>query len=55
MPMFGSARPTERLPMDQQIVQVKIHPAIGVARVGNSSAAPFIGPESPHQKPLPPG
>lgn len=41
--------------MDQQIVQVKIHPAIGVARVGNSSAAPFIGPESPHQKPLPPG
>ncbi|MEU1697034.1 LodA/GoxA family CTQ-dependent oxidase, partial [Streptomyces hirsutus] len=32
-----------------------IHPAIGVARVGNSSAAPFIGPESPHQKPLPPG
>ncbi|MGX4695562.1 LodA/GoxA family CTQ-dependent oxidase [Streptomyces sp. JNUCC 63] len=41
--------------MDQQIVQVKIHPAIGVARVGNSLAAPFIGPESPDQKPLPPG
>ncbi|MFC8592913.1 LodA/GoxA family CTQ-dependent oxidase [Streptomyces atroolivaceus] len=41
--------------MDQQIAQVKIHPAIGIARVGNSPAAPFIGPESPHQKPLPPG
>ncbi|MET7457525.1 LodA/GoxA family CTQ-dependent oxidase [Streptomyces sp. NPDC005574] len=37
--------------MDSHIVQVKIHPAIGVARVGNSAEAPFIGPESPDQKP----
>ena len=37
--------------MDVKIVQVKIHPAIGVARVGNSKEAPFIGPESPDQKP----
>ncbi|MCF3132245.1 LodA/GoxA family CTQ-dependent oxidase [Streptomyces olivochromogenes] len=40
---------------DQQIVQVKIHPAIGIARVGNSGGQPFIGPESPDQKPLPLG
>lgn len=38
--------------MDEQIVQVKIHPAIGIARVGNSTRAPFIGPESPDAKPL---
>ncbi|MGW3444657.1 LodA/GoxA family CTQ-dependent oxidase [Streptomyces sp. NPDC001076] len=37
--------------MDVKIVQVKIHPAIGVARVGNSKETPFIGPESPDQKP----
>lgn len=37
--------------MDIKIVQVRIHPAIGVARVGNSRETPFIGPESPDQKP----
>ncbi|MFD5542317.1 LodA/GoxA family CTQ-dependent oxidase [Streptomyces sp. NPDC127079] len=37
--------------MDIKIVQVKIHPAIGVARVGNSKEKPFIGPESPDQNP----
>ncbi|MBK3576893.1 LodA/GoxA family CTQ-dependent oxidase [Streptomyces sp. MBT65] len=37
--------------MDVKIVQVKIHPAIGVGRVGNSKETPFIGPESPDQKP----
>ncbi|MCR8573399.1 LodA/GoxA family CTQ-dependent oxidase [Streptomyces sp. Isolate_219] len=41
--------------MDTQIVQVKIHPAIGIARVGNSDKPAFIGPESPDQPPLPPG
>ncbi|KUL46072.1 hypothetical protein ADL22_11230 [Streptomyces sp. NRRL F-4489] len=41
--------------MDQKIVQVKIHPAIGIARVGNSDQPAFIGPESPDQPPLPPG
>ncbi|MFE3774679.1 LodA/GoxA family CTQ-dependent oxidase [Streptomyces sp. NPDC059122] len=41
--------------MDQQIVQVKIHPAIGIARVGNSEQTPFIGPESPDQPALPVG
>ncbi|MGG2461406.1 LodA/GoxA family CTQ-dependent oxidase [Streptomyces sp. RGM 3693] len=38
--------------MDQQIVQVKIHPAIGIARVGNSDQTPFIAPESPDQPAL---
>ncbi|QRX96688.1 LodA/GoxA family CTQ-dependent oxidase [Streptomyces noursei] len=43
--------------MDQEIVRVKIHPAIGVARVGNSISEDgyFIGPESPDQEPQPPG
>ncbi|MGY4978746.1 LodA/GoxA family CTQ-dependent oxidase [Streptomyces sp. 900105755] len=41
--------------MDVKIVQVKIHPAIGVARVGNSKETPFIGPESPDQQPADPG
>lgn len=36
----------------QQIVQVKIHPAIGIARVGNSPRPAFIGPESPDAPPL---
>ncbi|MGW0712870.1 LodA/GoxA family CTQ-dependent oxidase [Streptomyces sp. NPDC002643] len=35
----------------QQIVQVKIHPAIGIARVGNSPMPPFVGPESPDAPP----
>jgi hypothetical protein len=30
-----------------QIVSVRIHPAIGIARVGNSPHASFIGPEMP--------
>lgn len=37
--------------MDGLIVQARIHPAIGVARVGNSVEAPFVGPESPDQEP----
>ncbi|MEU9500908.1 LodA/GoxA family CTQ-dependent oxidase [Streptomyces sp. NPDC048196] len=41
--------------MDSQIVQIKIHPAIGIARVGNSDQQPFIGPESPDQPALPAG
>lgn len=41
--------------MDGHIVRVRIHPAIGVARVGNSVEAPFVGPESPDQKPADPG
>lgn len=41
--------------MDTQIAQVKIHPAIGIARVGNSDQPPFPGPESPDEPPTPPG
>jgi hypothetical protein len=41
----------------QEITRVKIHPAIGVARVGNSNSKDgfFVGPESPDQKPGTPG
>ncbi|MFG2827709.1 LodA/GoxA family CTQ-dependent oxidase [Streptomyces sp. NPDC048434] len=41
--------------MDTRIAQVKIHPAIGIARIGNSDKQPIIGPESPDQPPLPAG
>ncbi|MFJ2178136.1 LodA/GoxA family CTQ-dependent oxidase [Streptomyces sp. NPDC087851] len=41
--------------MDQNIVRVKIHPAIGVARVGNSATEFFVGPESPDRVPEQPG
>ena len=35
----------ERTPQDTQIVRAAIHPAIGVARVGNSQDEYFLGPE----------
>lgn len=37
-----------------QIVACRIHPAIGVARVGNSAGEFFIGPEAPASGPVPP-
>ena len=35
------------------IASIKIHPAIGIARVGNSSTEFFVGPEHPgvHSQP----
>ncbi|OCI99140.1 catalase [Agrobacterium sp. 13-626] len=33
-------------PVDRRIVKAKIHPAIGIARVGDSADGFFIGPES---------
>ncbi|MFC9426762.1 LodA/GoxA family CTQ-dependent oxidase [Streptomyces sp. NPDC056987] len=41
--------------MDQNITQVKIRPAIGIARVGNSATEFFAGPESPDRMPEQPG
>src|SRR5437660_12638030 len=44
----------ERLLMNVQLIKtVKIHPAIGIARVGNSPTKFFIGPEKPgvHRRP----
>jgi hypothetical protein len=37
------------------IVRARIHPAIGIARVGNSESEYFIGPEIPHPQPIPEG
>ena len=37
--------------MDQTIVAAAIHPAIGVARVGNSPTEYFYGPEVPYPTP----
>ena len=36
---------------DKTIVSAKIHPSIGIARVGNSENAYFIGPEVPYPTP----
>jgi hypothetical protein len=50
-------RSTEPAPasVDDCIVQAVIHPAIGVARVGNSPDEYVIGPEVVDPDPLPPG
>src|SRR6185437_2524280 len=40
---------------NRNIVSYKIHPGIGIARVGNSPDQFFIGPEAPGQIPLPAG
>src|SRR5262249_54502967 len=37
--------------MDDEIVRAAIHPAIGVARIGNSDNEYFIGPEVPEPAP----
>ena len=37
------------------VASIAIHPAIGVARVGDSPAGWFLGPEAPGPHPVPPG
>ena len=37
------------------MIEYRIHPTIGVCRVGNSPTEFFIGPERPGQRPSPPG
>ncbi|WP_290062247.1 LodA/GoxA family CTQ-dependent oxidase [Amycolatopsis solani] len=37
------------------ITEVRIHPAIGIARIGNSDTEFFIGPERPWDRTAPPG
>src|ERR1700744_3435011 len=41
--------------VDQTIVKAAIYPSIGVARVGNSKTAYYIGPEVPDPLPQPLG
>ncbi len=55
-------RPSEYAPgvpypmsMDTQIVRAAIHPAIGVARVGNSETGFYIGPQVADPAPMPVG
>jgi hypothetical protein len=47
----------QKLPDDQDIVYAKIHPSIGIARVGNSKKEDgfYIGPQVPNPYPQPPG
>jgi hypothetical protein len=42
-------------PRDQRIVRAAIHPAIGIARVGNSQDGYFLGPEVLNPSPAPVG
>ena len=39
---------------DDRIVSAVIYPSIGIARLGNSADAWFVGPEVPDPAPLPP-
>ncbi|MGC4765356.1 LodA/GoxA family CTQ-dependent oxidase [Micromonospora sp. DT46] len=41
--------------MAEEIIRAAVHPAIGVARVGNSDSEYFIGPEMPDPPPREPG
>ncbi|QKV96531.1 hypothetical protein HUT19_36555 [Streptomyces sp. NA02950] len=41
--------------MARDIVRIAIHPAIGIARVGNSTTEFFHGPELPDERPARPG
>ncbi|MGH3671122.1 MAG: LodA/GoxA family CTQ-dependent oxidase, partial [Pseudonocardiaceae bacterium] len=43
------------MPRDQKIIRAAIHPAIGIARVGNSQEEYFIGPEVVDPATKPPG
>ncbi|MGH8931256.1 MAG: LodA/GoxA family CTQ-dependent oxidase [Egibacteraceae bacterium] len=51
------ARPlgSDPRPRDQRVVRARIHPAIGIARVGNSAEEWFAGPEVVDPSPAPPG
>ncbi|QFQ97565.1 catalase [Streptomyces phaeolivaceus] len=53
----GPARPpsTEPPARDTRIVRAAIHPAIGVARVGDSAEEFFLAPETEDEPPLPTG
>ncbi|HKP54338.1 MAG TPA: LodA/GoxA family CTQ-dependent oxidase [Chloroflexia bacterium] len=53
----GKPSPSDVIPAqkDTRIVRAAIHPAIGIARVGNSEKEYFIGPEVPQPLPEPPG
>ncbi|HEU0300637.1 MAG TPA: LodA/GoxA family CTQ-dependent oxidase, partial [Longimicrobium sp.] len=53
--MDQSHQPQAAPPADQQIVRAAIHPAIGIARVGNSQDEYFYGPEVVHPLPEQPG
>jgi hypothetical protein len=50
-------RPVEVDPegRDLRVVRAAIHPSIGIARVGDSEEQFYIGPETDHPLPIPPG
>src|SRR5438045_8834 len=55
--MVAAAAPalTRRAAQSGEIVACAIHPAFGIARVGNSPNELFLGPEVPGPHPLPAG
>lgn len=54
-PGLGALAGGRRAPAEARIVRCAIHPAIGIARVGNSPDGWFLAPEVPGQVPDPPG
>ena len=50
-----SAAPAPPKAPDQQIVSYKIHPGLGIARVGNSPTEFYVGPLAPGEIPNPEG
>jgi hypothetical protein len=53
-PGFGRARAQQPLPREK-IERIAIHPAIGIARIGNSPDGWFLGPEVAGPLPVPEG
>src|SRR5215207_3579039 len=56
-PALVQQRPTAAQPQGDlsEIERIVIHPAMGIARVGNSPDEWFLGPETPGPHPMPPG
>ena len=56
-PALVQRRPTAAQPQADlsEVERIVIHPAMGIARVGNSPDEWFLGPETPGPHPLPPG
>jgi len=51
----NGSQKTKTPPEDKNIAYCRIHPGLGIARIGNSPDEYFIGPESPGHPPAPVG
>src|ERR1700681_1694028 len=51
----AAARPATSTSADQKITSYKIHPGLGIARIGNRPSEFYVGPLSPGEVPSPEG